>query len=199
MNQIAMNRHENNMERGPFQRNGRSNNNRTNTNGYQSWKSRGGDPYNKSMVTKPKEKVLTADDFPALPSLGAAKPKGVWAQKEKNDKDTDSVNDITLADRVKEVMAKEEAAQARGRVEEENDESLYAIPISDWIRKSYLAKKHQEEMKRRAYEEEEDNYRWQMSTEMFPPKEDPPIPEFDDELEEDGQSYEEEDMEELRD
>jgi hypothetical protein len=144
--------------------------------------------------------VLTADDFPALPGLGAAKPKGVWAKKQKDDDDTDSVNDVTLADRVKEVIAKEEAARARGHPEEENDEPLYVIPISDWIRKSYLAKKRQEEMKRRAWEEEEANYRWQISPEMFPPKVDPPMPDYDDELEEDDQNFHEQgEMEEVRD
>ena len=252
MSQVTMNRYENNAnqeQRNPFQRNGRSNNSRNNrsngSGGYQSWKQKGGDPYNrysKPLETKPKEKVLTADDFPALPGLGAAKPKGVWGQKQKDDDDTDSVNDVTLADRVKEVIAKEEAARARGHLEEENNEPLYSIPIpdwirnsyqnkrqqeqrmrfatteefreetvshlpvtvvplSDWIRKSHLAKKQEEEWKRRAWEAEEANYRWQISPEMFPPKVDPPMPEYDDELEEDEQNFQDghQEMEEVRD
>lgn len=253
MSQVTMSYRENNTtERNPFQRNGRSNTSRTNrsngSGGYNSWKKTGGDPYNPySKPLPPKEKVLTADDFPALGGPGANKAKPVWGPKETK---------TSLADRVKEVIAKEEEARARGIVEE-NDEPLYSIPIPDWIRNSYqgkreqekkrkeqeeekkrrelmadsdeedeevkteketkinlppivvplsdwvrsahLAKKQEEEWKRREWEAEEANYRWQISSQMFPPKPESPMPAYDDELEEERQSFYEEELEEVRD
>jgi hypothetical protein len=165
-----MNKREvNNGERNPFQRNNRSNNYpRSNgPSGYSSWK-------NKSAQAQapPKEKVLTADDFPALPSSAPAKPKGAWG----------STSDTTLADRVKDVIAKEEEAKARGYKEEEKEEELDVIPLSSWMREKYLAKKREEAMKRREDEEYEANYRWQISPKMFPPKPEPEMPEYDEEI-----------------
>lgn len=209
MNQTTyqMNRHENNNNnnesRNPFQRNGRSNgySNGNNRGGYNDWKRGGSVPYSAygSAPVKPKEKVLTADDFPALPTATASAKhipdKNVWGSKDTKatpkPKDDDSDSDseappTTLADRVKEVIAKEEEARLRGVPEKEKEEDLYVIPISNWLRSKHLAKEREEEMKRREWEAEEANYRWQISRQMFPPKPEPSMTEYDEEFYEEG-------------
>jgi hypothetical protein len=62
-------------------------------------------------------------------------------------------------------------------VEEDEEEKLDVIPLSSWMRGKYLAKKREEEMKKREIEEEEENYRWQISPEMIP---EPPETEMED-------------------
>lgn len=137
---FQMNRRENNSntsfagERNPFQRNGRSENHNgpNGSNGYSAWKNRGQGPYNPyGPPPPPKEKVLTADDFPAFPGLGTpSKSKSAWDA---------NPCDITLADRVKDVIAKEEEARLRGKVEEDEDNELYVIPLPKTLRDAYLA------------------------------------------------------------
>ena len=73
------------------------------------------------------------------------------------------------------------------------------VPLSDWVRTAHLAKKKEEEWNRREMEAEEANYRWQISREMFPPKADPPMPAYDDELDVDDEGYGEQEMEEVQD
>lgn len=202
MNQTMyqMNRENSNNERNPFQRNGRSNGYNNNRGGYKDWKKGGSAPYSAyGPPPPPKEKVLTAEDFPSLPGGAPTQAKGVWgltppakpAVKPKED-DSDSDDDpathpMTLADKMKEILAKEEEARLRGLAEkEEEEEEFYVIPLSNWLRSKHLAKKREEEMKQREAEEEEANYRWQISRQMFPPKPEPSMPEYDEELQEEG-------------
>ena len=225
---FQMNRRENNSnrDRNPFQRNGRSNNtNDTNgAHGYSAWKNRGPGPYNPNPYAPPpppKEKVLTADDFPSFPGLGVpSKPKTAWEA---------NPCDITLADRVKDVMAREEEARLRGKVEEDNElfviplpkslrdaylaqknktkgevrmqgkvenDTPFVMPISKWQQDAYLAKKQEEDWKKRERELEESNYQWQISPAMFPPKPEKEMPAYDEELEEEGEEdgYEDEEQ-----
>ena len=203
MNQTAyqMNRENNNSnnERNPFQRNGKSNgysNNRggySQGGGYKDWKKGGSAPYTAyGTPPPPKEKVLTADDFPSLPGAAPTQAKGVWGLKQPakpKEDDSDSESEapvVTLADRMKEVIAKEEEARLRGLAEKEEEEDLYVIPLSNWLRSKHLAKKHEEEMKKREYEAYEANYRWQIDPRMIPPKPEPSMAEYDEELQEEG-------------
>lgn len=99
---------------------------------------------------------------------------------------------MTIADRVKDAIAKEEERRVKGQLEEqvrEEDmldviplsrwkrsntvpekramaqvtERVDVIPLSNWMRSSYLAKKREEDEKKQMAEEEEANYRWQIS------------------------------------
>lgn len=144
-----------NRDRNPFQRQNRRNDypRADSSGGYGAWKNRTAGP-----PQPPKEKVLTADDFPALASSSAPKPKTAWSAPE-----------TTIADRVKDAIVKEEERKERGRLEAEVESEhgeLYVIPISSWIRNSYLVKRQAEERKRREAEEEEANYRWQISKDI---------------------------------
>ena len=115
----------------------------------------------------PKEKVLTPDDFPSLPTAP-------MKAKQVPDKSSWSKPETSLAEQMKEQIRKEEEARLRGQPEEE-EEKLDVIPLSSWLRGKHLAKKREEEMKKREMEEEEENYRWQISRKMIP---DPPEPEM---------------------
>jgi hypothetical protein len=99
------------------------------------------------------------------------KPKSAWSKPE-----------TTLAERMKEIQEAEEARKANGIPEKEEEDEVVAIPLSNWLRDKYLAKKREEDMKRREMEEEEANYRWQMSRAMFPPKPEPEVPVYDENL-----------------
>jgi hypothetical protein len=156
MNQNTMQR-----DRNPFQRNNHQS--KRGPGGYQNYKQ-----WKTGTPEAPKEKVLTSTDFPALP--GAAKPKA-----------TNNTDDVSLADRVKDVMLKEEEARARGRsLQEKPEEKFDVIPLSKWMRDRRLAKQQAEERKKQELEEEEANYRWQMSPQMFPPKPEEEMPEMED-------------------
>lgn len=154
-----------NRDSNPFHRNNRSNH-RNDTAGYQSWK-------HKQAPLPPKEKVLGPEDFPALPSISASlNPKAAWSKPE-----------VTLAEKVKEIQEKEEEARRTGRnLNEEEEDKVDIIPLSAWMRSKYLAKKREEDERRREIEIEEENYRWQISKAMFPPKPEPEMPEYDEEI-----------------
>ncbi len=156
---------------GAFQRNKTNSSNQSyNSGGYRDWKNKSAAPL------PPKEKVLVPEDFPALPSISpSTKPKNVWSKPE-----------TSMAERVKEITEEQERMRIRGLAEkEEEDDSVVATPLSTWLRDKYLAKKREEEMKRREIEEEEANYRWQISRAMFPPKPEPEIPIYDEDVEND--------------
>ena len=133
--------------------------------GYHSWKNQKVAPV--ESVSVPKEKVLGPEDFPALPT-------GPQTSKRVPDHNSWTKPETSLAERVKEQIAKEEA-RLQGQVVEE-EEKLDVIPLSTWMRAKYLAKKREEEMMKREEEEEEETYRWQISRKMIP---DPPEPEME--------------------
>jgi hypothetical protein len=160
----------NNQERnmGAFQRNKTNSSNQSyGSGGYRDWKNKSAAP------VPPKEKVLVPEDFPALPSVAtlSMKPKSAWSKPE-----------TTLAERMKEIQEAEEARKANGIPEKEEEDEVVAIPLSNWLRDKYLAKKREEQMKQKEMEEEEANYRWQMSRAMFPPKPEPEVPVYDENL-----------------
>lgn len=119
--------------------------------GYQSWK----------KPEPPKEKVLGPEDFPALPTA-------TLSSKQVPDKNSWTKPETSMAERMKEQIENEEAAKLRGQVnrDEEEEDKLDVIPLSNWMRGKYLAKKRAEDLKRREMEAEEENYRWQISPEM---------------------------------
>ena len=127
----------------------------------------------------PKEKVLTPDDFPALPTAPQS-------SKRVPDKNSWTKPETSMAERMKEQIQEDEETRLRCQVEEE-EEKLDVIPLSSWMRGKYLAKKRDEEVKKREMEEEEENYRWQISKQMIP---DPPEPEME------AEGYESEEVEE---
>lgn len=151
--------------------------------GYGAWKNKA------AAASQPKEKVLTAADFPSLPG---AKPVNTKEMPETN-----------MAARMKEVLEEEEEQKRLRKLKEKDDFELHVIPLSSWMRSKYLAEKREQERKRREIEEEEENYRWQISRDMTytreeedddytePYEELPPLEEA-----EDSQQYE---MEEVRD
>jgi hypothetical protein len=167
-----------NRDSNPFQRNNRPNYRSNDSAGYQSWK-------HKPAPQPPKEKVLGPEDFPSLPSISTPKPKAAWSKPE-----------VTLAEKVREVQEKEEEAKRSGRnLDEKEEDKIDVIPLSAWMRSKYLAKQREENDRRREIEEEEENYRWQISRAMFPPKPEPEMPEYnedaayDEELDAAGYEY----------
>jgi hypothetical protein len=180
----------NNRDRNPFQRNSERRNEypRANGYGYNNWKNRNPHPLQPQPILPPKEKVLTADDFPALSSSGPA-------SRHVPDKNAWEAPEVTIADRVKDAIAKEEERRMKGQLEEQvreedmldviplsrwkrpntvvekrpmpkDSERLDVIPLSNWMRSSYLAKKRVEDEKQQMADEEEANYRWQISRSM---------------------------------
>lgn len=134
--------------------------------GYQKWK-------HTQPPAPPKEKVLVPEDFPSLPSIPASTKhvpnKTAWTKPE-----------VTLADKMKEIQEREEEARRTGRsLEEKEEDKIDVIPLSAWMRSKYLAKKREDDQRRREIEIEEENYRWQISKRMFPPKPEPEVPVYD--------------------
>lgn len=144
--------------------------------GYQSWKNQTVKP------EPPKEKVLTADDFPALPTVALS-------TKRVADKNSWEKAETSMAERMKEQLEKEEQARLRGQVEEDKEDKLDVIPLSNWMRNKYLAKKRAEEEKRRDIEAEEENYRWQISPEIVPDEDEAEMPEMEEGEEDEQQEY----------
>lgn len=140
----------------PFQRNNDRYQNRSyRDQGYHSWKNKTDAP----PSLKQKEKVLTADDFPALPG-SSTRPTTIKEKPENS-----------FVDRVKDMITKEE----QRRLQEENEkeeEKLDVIPLSSWMQKRNQAKKQQEMERRMEEEEYERNYRYQVSNKMEPPEDD---------------------------
>jgi hypothetical protein len=174
MNTKMSNTRENNQRNmGAFQRNNTHSNGNSQSygsGGYRDWK-------NKSSASlPPKEKVLGPEDFPALSAgpVVSIKPKSAWTKPE-----------TTMAERMKEMQEEEERAKLSGisQKEEEEEEDIVVIPLSNWLREKYLAKKRDEVVKRMEMEEEEANYRWQISPSMFPPEPEPELPIYDEDLE----------------
>jgi hypothetical protein len=141
--------------------------------GYQSWKN--------PTVQPPKEKVLTADDFPALPTA-------ISNTKRVADKNSWEKPDMSMAERMKEQLEKEEENRLKVKLEEK-EEKLDVIPLSSWMHNKYIAKKRAEEEKRREMEAEEANYRWQISPEIEQEYDEVEMPELHNE--EEGDSEEE--------
>lgn len=183
MNKMMSNRETNQRNMGAFQRS------KTNQSGYSQSYGSGGykDWKNKSVATlPPKEKVLVPEDFPALPSIPSIKPKNTWSKPE-----------VSMAERMKEIVEEQERARIRGVAEKEEEDEIVVIPLSNWLRNKYLAKKQEEAIKQRELEEEEENYRWQISPAMFPPKPEPEMPLYDEDLEDEEVEGELEEMEEV--
>lgn len=190
----------------PFQRNNRSryppNNRSDGSRGYQTWKTQ------KVAPEPPKEKVLTVDDFPALLS-------GVPTAKHIPDKSSWAKSEETMAEKMKERIAEEEARKNRPHQDEE-DVEVWVIPLSgakpywrreqaspesggqqqfpstsDWMRGKYLAQKRIDDAQKVEMEAVEENYRWQISQEMIrPAPEDDEFQEMPLEDEEPTQEYE---------
>lgn len=157
--------HNHNHNRNPFNNN--RSQHRQDGGGYQRWK------HTQPPPAPPKEKVLGPEDFPALPSAAPTTrhipDSSAWSKPE-----------VTIADKMKEIQEKEEEAKRTGRslIEKEEDK-IDVIPLSAWMRAKYLAKKREEDERRREIEAEEENYRWQISKAMFPPKPEPEVPVYD--------------------
>ena len=155
-----------NNNRNPFNRNNQNRSHPRQDGGYQRWK-------HTAPPQPPKEKVLGPDDFPALPSA---------APTTRHIPDTSawSKPDTNIADKMKEIQEKEDEAKRLGRtLEEKEEEKIDVIPLSAWMRSKYLARKREEDERRREIEAEEENYRWQISRAMFPPKPEPEVPVYD--------------------
>lgn len=170
-----------NTSNNPFQRQNRNQYRSDGPSGYGTWKSR--------TPVQPKEKVLTAADFPSLPTEHV-KSKTTWEKPE-----------TTLADRMKELNEEDERKRCEAREKNEGVE-FYAIPLSSWkhspeakgeVRKVVIQKesfeptvvplsswlhskhaneRHMEMRKRQQMDEEEENYRWQISRDMEYPEDD---------------------------
>ena len=181
--------------RNPFHRNNRDSreNRGNNGGGYKDWRNRGSGPYNPNPyapVAPPPPKVLTADDFPALPtSFPSAKrvpdtnswmkPEvtATWASGAASD---DTGRAVTVAERVKEKLEEDAERAASGRlVEPEDEEKFDILPLSSWMRSKHLAKKNEEIMKQREADEYEANYRWQISRAMIPPRVEREMPAYE--------------------
>ena len=154
--------------------------------GYHSWKNQTVQP------EPPKEKVLTADDFPALPTA-------TLSIKRVPDKNSWEKTETSMAQRMKEQIEQEEQNRIRIAIEEK-EEKLDVIPLSSWMRSKYLAKKRAEVEKKREIEAEEENYQWQISPEMVREEEEVEMPELgeDEEEEERYDDVAEEQIRELR-
>lgn len=166
-------------QRNPFQRENR-NANRSDGGGYKDWKNRGSQPYNAyAPPPAPKEKVLTADDFPALTTA-------VPVAKRVADTNTWIKPDTTIAERMKERIENEEMNRNR-IVETPEDEKFDVIPLSSWMRSKYLANKREEDRKRREAEDYEAEYRWQLSKAMIPPRPEKEMPPYDPDMDDTDQ------------
>lgn len=171
-----MNTSNSNSSYNPFQKQNNRNNYRSDgPSGYGAWKNKA------AVASQPKEKVLTAADFPSLPG---AKPVN-----------TKEMPETSMAARMKEVLEEEEEQKRLRQLKEKDDFELHVIPLSSWMHSKYLAEKKERERKRREIEEEEENYRWQISRDMTYTREDDDYTEPYEELPpleeaEDSQQYE---------
>jgi hypothetical protein len=164
----------------PFQKQNNRNQYRSEgSGGYGAWKNK------TAAASQPKEKVLTAADFPLLPgATPGAKPVN-----------TKEMPETSMAARMKEVLEEEEEQKRLRQLKEKDDFELHVIPLSSWMHSKYLAEKRERERKRREIEEEEENYRWQISRDMTYTREDDDYTEPYEELPpleeaEDSQQYE---------
>lgn len=121
---------------------------------YQHWKNRSsGGKYTSQPVAKiTKDVPLRPEDFPALGKAKTAPKKSAW-----------ETPDFSLADRVKEAMYKEDEMMMKTKVKQEEEQIAMNLPLSMLLRKKAEKQKIQNQMKKRIMDEEDDNYRWQVS------------------------------------